>query len=249
MSDMVLKLIERFRNISLSAVFVFSAALLLLGLVLSILIVIVTYRFESLGEFDFCLASSCIDFWLEKNSAALSVLSVTGTIVIGAVTIGGISIALLSYQNSVNYSTVSNHLSHLNIFMAYVASESARRSRLCKSDIESLKWYNLIYSESASGKLTVSAEYCHFIDKLNAIISDSNQKYVNVSPVASENYRYKEHQKLMILALKDLGIYLEGLPRIDFNEVEGQVVNLIETVNKSFCRDEAIPAIYSRGYH
>lgn len=242
-------LISARRKATLGAV-VFSALLvLLLGLMISGVILFQTFNAELLGSLEFCLTSQCVDFWLKKNESVILVLSVTGSAIIGLVTIGGIIVALLSYKNAVSYATVSNHLSHLNIFMAYVLSETARRSLLCRSDVESLKWYNFIYSESATGRFNISPQYCDFICRLNRQISDSNSKYISASKIQGDNYRYKDHQKQMILILKEVGVYLEGLPRMDFNEVEAQVLDLIDTVNKSFCRDESIPEIGSRAYH
>ena len=53
----------------------------------------------------------------------------------------------------------------------------------------------------------------------------------------------------MISILSEAGIYLERLPRINFNEVEVQVLNLIESVNKSFCKNELLPSFPERLYH
>ena len=120
---------------------------------------------------------------------------------------------------------------------------------MCRSDVEALKWYNFIYSESVSGRFNISPEYCDFISRINIQINESNRRYTSTSTTPGDNYRYKDHQKKIIPLFEEVGIYLEGLPRIDFNEVEIQALDLIDTVNKSFCRDKAIPEIQKRGYH
>jgi hypothetical protein len=237
------------RKTNLKAVVVVAFCVFFLGLFFSFVIFIFTFKGEQLWNLDFCLTSKCVDYWAEVNASALNVLSIAGGAIIGVVTIGGIVVALLSYRNSVNYSSVSNHLSHLNLFISYVSSETGRRSLLSRSSIESLKWYNLIYPYSATGSFEVSQEYVCFILNLNNLVNGSNAKYATPDPDPSQGYRYKEHQKEMIFLLKNIGVYLESLPRIDFNEVETQVFDLIETVNMSFCRSKMIPGVIERSYH
>lgn len=98
---------------SLALVLFISASILLLGLSASIIVFVSTYNSESLGGFDVCLTSSCVSYWIEINSSALSILSITGKVLIGFVTAGTIVVALLSYQNSAQSSALANHLSHL----------------------------------------------------------------------------------------------------------------------------------------
>ncbi|VEE16343.1 retron Ec48 family effector membrane protein [Ectopseudomonas mendocina] len=220
-----------------------------IGVMVSVAILISTYRVESLGDLDFCFSSSCVEFWSEANKAALDVLSVTGGLAIGLVTVGGIMIALLNYQNSVQFSSVSNHLSHLSIFSNYVKSEASRRHLLSSLNVESLKWYNLAYSDSMSGSLEISGAYIEFVKRLNAQVEKSNGLYQNTSTNLDEKYKYTAHQGELISLLQEIGIYLERKPRIDFNLIEDQALDLLRTVNVSFCRNASIPAIAVRTYN
>ncbi|MEH6672042.1 retron Ec48 family effector membrane protein [Halopseudomonas sp.] len=234
---------------SLALVLFISASILLLGLSASIIVFVSTYNSESLGGFDVCLTSSCVSYWIEINSSALSILSITGKVLIGFVTAGTIVVALLSYQNSAQSSALANHLSHLNIFMEYVKNETSRRSRLSISEIESLKWYNLIYSNSISGSILVSPAYHDFMNRLNNQVRSSNEKYLNSSHDQKNKYNHNVHQKEVIELLAEIGFYIERAPRIDFNEVEVQLFELINTINISFCRVGAVPTILDRRYH
>lgn len=237
------------KQISIALIAKLLIAVIVSGIAISILILVLTYRAESLGDLDFCLSSSCIEFWSESNKASLDVLAVTGALAIGLVTVGGILIALLNYQNSVHFSSVSNHLSHLSIFSNYVKNEASRRSLLSSLNVESLKWYNLAYSDSMSGNLEISGAYIGFIDRLNTQVEKSNSLYQNTSTNLDERYKYTAHQSELISLLQEIGIYLERKPRIDFNLIEDQALDLLQTVNFSFCRNKLIPAVKLRTYN
>lgn len=234
------------KYLTLPTVALMSAGLMLLAVVSAVIVFFATLYTGDLAERDVCFASKCVEFWIKENSAVFGVLSGAGTVVTGLVTIGGILIALKSYQSSVRASAITNHLSHLTLFIAYVSSEIKRRSRIADAEVEALKWYNLIYDESMLGKLSVSGQYASFIDKLNSQIESSNCLYASAE---GDGYRYKDHQEKMILILCDVGIYLERLPRIDFNEVETQILDLLETINMSFCRAGVISKVSKRNYH
>jgi hypothetical protein len=206
-----------------------------------------TYHSAGLSDLELCFSNACVAFWIKNNGAALSVLALTGSAIIGVVTIGGIVVALFNYKNSVHSSAITNHLSHLTIFMDYVRAETSRRSRLSPSEVEPLKWYNLIYKQSLAGRFTTSVEYVSFLTKICNLIESSNKKYCSANK--DSRYSYKNNQTEMISILFEAGIYLERLPRINFNEVEVQVLNLIESVNKSFCKNELLPSFPERLYH
>ncbi|QXI42385.1 retron Ec48 family effector membrane protein [Pseudomonas wayambapalatensis] len=250
MSDFegVLSLLNRFssRYLTLPMVALVSAVIIFGAVFFSFIFFFVTLFSRGLFGMPLCFSSGCVDFWIKENSAVFSVLSAAGAVVTGLVTIGGILIALKSYQSSVKASAITNHLSHLSLFISYVSSEIKRRSRIADSEVESLRWYNLVYAKSISGVLTVSNEYAEFVTRLNCQIERSNSLYASAEGVG---YRYKEHQTAMIVIFSDIGIYLERLPRIDFNEVESQVLDLVQTINLSFCRDGKVSKISERNYH
>lgn len=228
--------------------FILTASVLIValsGFSLSLLVLISTIISDNLANFEFCLQNSCVSFFLKKISNSLLILSATGGIIAGIITLGGISIALLSYQNSVKTSALTNHLAHLSIFTSYVRGEIEKRSRLSITSIDTLKWYNFIYPNSKTGRLEVSEKYANFIRSINCTISASNDLY---SGANQEKYLYKTHQGLMIDKMKDVGFSLNRLPRLDFNEVESQLLDLIYTINRSFCSDIPDEIFFEREY-
>src|SRR5690606_3442956 len=74
-----------------------------------------------------CFTNQCFEWFVDNFSATFLILKVTGTILAGVVTLGGILIALLSYLNSLKTTALSNHLSHLSMFHTYVTAEIDKR--------------------------------------------------------------------------------------------------------------------------
>ncbi|HHH1072599.1 TPA: retron Ec48 family effector membrane protein, partial [Yersinia enterocolitica] len=137
-------------------------------------------------------------------------------------TLGSIFIALFSYINSVKTSALGNHMAHLKIFQDYINEELKKRDKISPSSIDSLYWYNLIFTNSQEGNVSVSNKY---IEKINSSIEISNLKSTNAS---NGSFRFVEHQHLMINTLCNLGITLHTQPRIQFKEAEDQVIDLIQ---------------------
>uniref|UniRef100_E6QE24 Uncharacterized protein n=1 Tax=mine drainage metagenome TaxID=410659 RepID=E6QE24_9ZZZZ len=113
------------------------------------------------------------------------------------------------------------------------------------SSVDVLSLYNCIFDKSRTGKTDISKNYIEFVEKINKEISTSNDKSSNPK-VGS--FRYTEHQRRIILILKDTGITMNYLPRNDFFEAEGQVFSLIERVNQSFCYTDSVPLLKKRHY-
>ena len=65
---------------------------------------------------------------------------------------------------------------------------------------------------------------------------------------SKESFRYKVHQSEMIETLKTFKISLEMHPRNEFYEIEGQVLDLIQTVNNAFAANSNLEEIADRAY-
>lgn len=219
---------------------------LLIGFAISLTIFLATFFGEKLYDLDFCLTSSCVKFWSERNEAVFDVLFSTGNIIAVLITLGGIVVALFSYLNSVQSSKLANHFAQLTIFSEYIRCEIEKRPRVASSDVDVLKWYNVLFKNSSSGSFEVSDEYQALLRQINSSIDISNRRYESVDEL---RYEYKLHQKTMIDIVENIGIKMNRLPRIDFNEAESQVLDLIYTANRSFCRSLEAFSFSERRYH
>ncbi|EKN3489588.1 retron Ec48 family effector membrane protein [Yersinia enterocolitica] len=218
---------------------------LLLGVMLSLSVFIVTGFDEKLFSSDLCFTNDCMKSTISKYSESLSIINGTLTLIISLSTLGGIFIALFSYINSVKTSALGNHIAHLKIFQDYINEELKKRERISPSSIDSLYWYNLIFTNSREGNVSVSNKYIEEIKKINSSIEISNLKSTNAS---NGSFRFVEHQHLIINTLCNLGITMHTQPRIQFKEAEDQVIDLIQCINESFCFTPTLPTILTRIY-
>lgn len=216
-----------------------------LGLGSSALVFFSTGISEGFFNKDLCITNECVLNFSKGFSAVFSILQVTGAILAGLITLGGILIALLAYVSSLNTTALSNHIAHLGIFHTYVTAEIEKRSRLSRGCFDLLCWYNLIYTSSKQGQLAISENYHKFIAELNFNISRSNSLALNKE---NGGYRYKTHQEEMKKTLLHAGIVMHSLPRLDFDEAEGEVLDLIDNINKSFCNSSSTLKITKRVY-
>lgn len=199
------------------------------------------------GEFarPLCFNNGCIKKFLEIFDQSFLILSATLSLLVGITTIGGIIVALMSYLNSANATALANHISHFTIFQNYVAAEISKRNRISPASVDTFVWYNLIFSNSRTGRTSISDEYCNVISALNNEIFFSNEQARSAS---QGSFRYMPHQKRIIDSLSGLGIVLSHQPRNEFYEIEDQIFALISSLNKSFCYSNKVPDLLKRNY-
>ena len=217
----------------------------LAGCVMSLTVFVFTGFEEGVFSLKLCFTDSCIKNFSSHYQYTLMIVSNTGSLLAGLVTFGGIAIALLSYVGTARASALNNHIAHMSIFFNYIYGEVDKRDRLSRSSFDVLKWYNLIYKNSSVGDVYVSENYKKFIAELNKTIIFSNEL---VSKKEDGGYRYTQHQRNVMDKLLEAGITLKSLPRLDFHEVEGQLFDLIKTINDSFCQSRDGFEIVERKY-
>lgn len=181
---------------------------------------------------DFCVKNECMVRFSEKFSSVVSIVKVTGGIILGIFAFGSFGVACKNYVNSKNAFNSNIHVSNVSVFLSYLESEITKRDKLKRLSFDALKWYNLIFSQSKDGVLEVSDDYVKKLREISSIIHSSNSLYYSAS---EREFSYKKHQTKLIGALFSMGITLHRMPRLDFYEVEGQIFDLIEVVNSSFC--------------
>lgn len=233
------------RNAPLGILFATLIIIAAIGLTFATIVFFTTGLQDGLFSENICFKDSCLKTFTEKFGFTLAILNCTGSILGGVATLGGIIVALMSYISTVKSTAVSNHISHLNIFITYIHTEIDKRERLNKQNFDVMRWYNLMYEDSANGNLNISEKYQKFVRSLNSDIEESNSLVANPK---HGGYRYKHHQENIKKRFLELGIELHSLPRLDFYEVETQLFSIIANANNSFCREGIVEQVIRRKY-
>lgn len=216
-----------------------------LGFFFSVSVFLVTGFMRDEFTRSFCFSNDCVERFFKIFDQSFLILDATLDVLVGLVTVGGVVVALMSYLNSASATALSNHISHFSIFQSYVASEISKRNRISQSSVDVFVWYNLIFSNSRTGKTSISDQYCDVISALNLEISFSNDQ---ARTAVKGSFRYMPHQQRIIEALLSLGIVLTHQPRNEFYEIEDQVFSLISSLNNSFCYSDKVPELLKRRY-
>lgn len=215
------------------------------GIFFALLVFVVTGVSEGYFSLELCFSSRCVEGVIAKYKSSILIMNSTLDLLIGAATIGGIVVALMSYLNNAGTSALSNHIANFSIFQNYISNEILRRDRISSASIDILHWYNAIFYNSRRGVMTIAPGYIGLVAQLNDEIKLSNSQ---AATGVDGGFRYKPHQERLIKILKRFGIQLLYLPRNDFYEVEAQIFSLISCVNDSFCFSDNVPLLLKREY-
>jgi len=220
-------------------------AIAVVGYGLCLLAIVVSFLSSDLPERTSCFRSECFEELFTVLAPAFTIGKAASDLLITVATVGGIVVALLSYFSAVSNSALANHISHFSTFQSYINNEIAKRGRIHASSIDVFKWYNSVFPESKSGVMMVAAGYKDFVQKMNLRVDESNQL---ANTATGESFRYKPHQVAIRDHLEIIGITLSLQPRIEYYEIEDQIMSLIGCVNNAFCLNSHIPALSVRRY-
>jgi len=224
-------------------------ALTALLLCVGVLLVIATMLFAGFADGAFsrqiCFQRECFKRVMYLYKAPVAIASATLVALSAVATVGGIFVALQSYVANVKATAFSNHISQLNAFLSYVSGEIAKRPRIAAQSVDSFFWYRKIFNNAGQGELEVSIDYVRLLQKLAMTIGRSNDL---VGHPARDRFRFVEHQQRMIAVFSDFGISMVRQPRLEFFEIEEQVLSMVTAVNFAFCARTDLPAVPNRLY-
>lgn len=214
---------------------------------LLIIIIYVSFVFPWSGVFnkELCYSIKCIENSSEKYLKPFSWYSSWLVVLYNVTTILGVAIAVLTYYSNVQSQAISNHFSNVDLFKNYVEEEISKRDWLSVASFDLMVWYLAIYPNSKKGDMKCSSRYRKLINEINETIRRSNQGVYDEKIVG---YRFVKHQKLSNSLYKQIGIKIKETNRLSYYEVEGQLLDLIESVNSSFPSEDGIKKFIKRSY-
>ncbi|WP_100638356.1 retron Ec48 family effector membrane protein [Marinobacter salexigens] len=185
---------------------------------------------SSLSFEDFCLASQCVLNFEKTFSGTIKIMQFGAAVAWIFVFVSGVYIALKNYLTSVRSTALSGHISHLSMFKEYLEGEVVKFGMLKLKEIDVYKWYGFAFPNSSKGDISVSKKYLYAVSEILSVIEETNLSIK--SPKGG--YGYRKHQDRVKRALAPFGIDMPYLPKNNFNDVEIQIFNLIDSVNHTF---------------
>ncbi|MDI9107184.1 hypothetical protein DMW56_11365 [Serratia marcescens] len=205
-------------------------ALAAIGIVIGLFSFYLTYKTEGFGKKDFCMTSKCLVGFFKNIDGVIKIFQVTGWLLTIIATIGGVFVALMTYQTGIRNSNLSNHISHLNMFRDFINAEISKRKYITPERINIYQWYILIFPKSKHGDVSISYKYEGLITSILNIVNEANEKISE----ATGKYDYRTHQFKIIDSLDKLGIKISNGTKNEFIAIELQVFDLIDCVNMTF---------------
>ncbi|MBB2806417.1 retron Ec48 family effector membrane protein [Xanthomonas sp. NCPPB 2865] len=233
------------RNSGLSALLGLIALIFIVGCIIFTFSYFATARESAAFDKAICLSSACLGEFTKTFKNTLRLAGLFAACITWVLTIGGVLIALLNYLNSSASTALGNHVSHSKIFYEYLSWEIAKRPKINAQSIDIFGIYAMIFHRSRYGEMTISNDYIKNVKVVVECLRESNKSYVSSK---GEGFRFSDHQSRFIAASGRLGITVAAMPRIDFFEVEGEILSLLKSINIVFCQVGSIDEFPERVY-
>lgn len=178
-----------------------------------------------------CWSTQCIEFSAKKHLGAFSWYSSWLATLYNITTIFGVAVAVLTYYKTKQSQAISNHFSNVDLFKTYISEEIAKKEWLSIASFDLMVWYLKIYPNSKLGDMDCSQEYVDLIHDLVKRLSESNSGIYNDKKTG---YQFASHQKSVKHIYRKIGISIKETNRLSFFEIEGEILDLIVKVNKTF---------------
>lgn len=220
--------IVRFKNIIIT--------LLILCLVLCGASYLSTLEATDSRQLNFCLSSQCIRNFAFIFSGPISIIK-AGVFLIGAfVSISGVYIALKNYIVSVSSSALTGYVNHLNLFRSFITDEIEVKTHITRMGVDPFSWHLAMFPQASFGDINIYPSYNNLIETIIKEIEYTSSSITK--PTSQIRYDYKDHQTRIIKALSPLGISVSRMPKNNFFEAETQILDLIDSVNRTFAHSQ-----------
>lgn len=227
-------MINKIKNIyhqEYSILYILFIFFLVAPLFLAFLYTVITIPWGEIYALNFCAKTECIVEFSENYLKAFSWYGNWLSVSYNITTILGVAIAVLTYHKTAQSQAISNHFSNVDLFKNYISEEISKTEWLAIASFDLMVWYLKIYPRSKLGDMQCSQEYINDINDLAKCLSDSNSGTYNQEKIG---YQFSRHQQSVKKIYRSLGIKVKETNRLSFYEIEGEILVLIEKVNKTF---------------
>lgn len=193
-------------------------------------------------NYDFCFQIPCLrevpiafDVQIGIVKAWVATASVCALIF-------GSYIALQSYVSSTRIGAMGNRIAHVGLFERFMELELARRPRLTKDCVDIYALYRSLFP-NASNADHASDQFLSAVENLYREIEASSEEYR-----LDKSFQFEQHRRRVIAAASKLHITMDPLPRMDFLEVEEDLLGLVGVMCLVFASSR-VPASPNRDYY
>ena len=196
--------------------------LIFLGsLALALLVTVINMR-HYWKYYEFCLDIHCFSEFASAFGVQVRLIKLGAASASFVALIFGSYLALKSYLTAAEVGAFGNRIAHIGLFERFVQVELGRKRRLHTSSVDVYSLYRLMYQGGSLNASEASPQFVGAISNIYKVIEKSSASYKD-----SSEFKFENHRRNMIAAISEVHIRMDRLPRIDFLEVEDEVVEFI----------------------
>ena len=192
--------------------------------------VFLTAKENNLTISDVCFSSNCFAEFSLLFSGSIDVFKTGAYILWMFVVVYGLYIALNGYLNNMKSTALAGYIAHLRMFGDYVQDKAGGLRRINLEKIDLHVWYALAFPDAKNGNVIASEAYKAAISGVIEALNATNSYF----EPAGERYSYSDHQARLIKALGVIGFNLSIMTKNDFYALEGEIISLLDSVNRTF---------------
>lgn len=193
-------------------------------------VVVSVARWREYSQYEFCVTSECFKTFYGLIQAQVEFVKAGAAVVSFCVVAAGLYLALRTYLSTSQVGMLGNAISHITFYERFVTSEIARRGRMSSRHVDVFAIYGLMFPASHSSQRFASDAFVQSVLRVYGVVSESSSRYDSRKSV----FKFDDHRRRLISALEEMHIWLEPIPRVDFLEVEDEVLDFLSMLCRVF---------------
>lgn len=220
-------------------------AILLFPLLLATIFITLNLPWRQLFSSSVCTNAGCLEEFSKEYLGAFSWYASWLSVAYNITTILGVAIAVFTYYKTQQSQAIANHFSNVALFKNYVSEEISKSEWLSIASFDLMILYLKIYPDSKNGDMQCSREYTRSINELAKCIAESNAGIYENKKIG---YQFSKHQQSVKKIFRSLGVSVKETNRLSFYEIEGEILHLLDKVNKTFPSQQKFDRFPTRSY-
>jgi hypothetical protein len=179
--------------------------------------------------FNFCTNPECLLEFPRVFAPQVRLIKFGAASSSFVVLVFGSYLALRSYLTSMNVGVFGNRIAHIGFFERFMQIELMRRRAISPKCVDVYSIYRLMFPKGHLNSVYASEAFVSAVKKVYAVISSSSDRYNR-----DRSFVFEDHRRRLVESLVGVHIEMDGTARIDFLEVEDEVVDFLAMLCRVF---------------
>lgn len=196
-----------------------------------------------LTSYSFCVQVECFRRFPSAFDVQIALVKLGIAAASFIALIFGSYLALRSYLTSQQVGAFGNQIAHVGLFERFVALELSRRKRLNPGCVDVYAIYQLMFPKNHPDSRFASVAFVQAVQEIYGVVLESSTEHD-----ASKDFTFERHRRRMITAIGRMHIEMDGLPRIEFLEVEDELLDFLRMLCVVFAPPDVDALAPQRSY-